>query len=141
MKVFLGGTTNESTWRDTLIPLLQIDYFNPVVDIWNHKHQVKELLERKKCDYLLYVITPKMAGCYSIAEVTEDCIKQPRKTILCVLQDDEGFFSEGEKKSLKAVEQLVEKNGAQIFSNLNDVAKYLNSKKESNVTKIARFLK
>jgi len=31
-KVFLGGTCNESTWRDELIPMLEIDYFNPVVD-------------------------------------------------------------------------------------------------------------
>ncbi|WP_235906015.1 nucleoside 2-deoxyribosyltransferase domain-containing protein [Ginsengibacter hankyongi] len=27
-KVFLGGTCNGSTWRDTLIKDLQIDYFS-----------------------------------------------------------------------------------------------------------------
>lgn len=35
MKVFLGGTCNNSIWRDVLIPLLTdngINYFNPVVD-------------------------------------------------------------------------------------------------------------
>ena len=31
MKVFLGGTCAESKWREKLIPLLQCDYFNPVV--------------------------------------------------------------------------------------------------------------
>jgi hypothetical protein len=31
-KVFLGGTCAETTWRDDLIPKLQIDYFNPVVE-------------------------------------------------------------------------------------------------------------
>ena len=33
-KVFLGGTCNESTWRNELIPLLEnagVEYFNPVV--------------------------------------------------------------------------------------------------------------
>lgn len=30
-KVFLGGTCNGSIWREKLIPLLKIDYFNPVV--------------------------------------------------------------------------------------------------------------
>ena len=35
MKVFLGGTCNESKWRDDLIKLLKIDYFNPVVKDWN----------------------------------------------------------------------------------------------------------
>lgn len=31
-KVFLGGTCNESTWRDKIIPELLIDYFNPIVE-------------------------------------------------------------------------------------------------------------
>ena len=34
-KVFLGGTCNESTWRDELMPLLKnegVEYFNPVVE-------------------------------------------------------------------------------------------------------------
>jgi len=34
-RVFLGGTCNNSKWRDVLIPRLKIDYFNPVVDDWN----------------------------------------------------------------------------------------------------------
>lgn len=34
MKVFLGGTCNGSKWREELIPLLQVGYFNPVVDEW-----------------------------------------------------------------------------------------------------------
>ena len=33
-KVFLGGTCAETTWREELIDLIQIDYFNPVVDDW-----------------------------------------------------------------------------------------------------------
>lgn len=32
LKFFLGGTTNNTNWRDKLIPKLKIDYFNPVVD-------------------------------------------------------------------------------------------------------------
>ena len=42
VKVFLGGTCNNSTWRDTLIPLLKIDYFNPVVDDWTPECQEQE---------------------------------------------------------------------------------------------------
>jgi len=37
MRVFLGGTCNKSTWRQRLIKLLKIDYFNPVVDDWNEE--------------------------------------------------------------------------------------------------------
>lgn len=38
MKVFLGGTCNESTWREKLIPMLKIDYFNPVVKDWKSEN-------------------------------------------------------------------------------------------------------
>ena len=36
-KVFLGGTCNESLWRDKLIKKLEIDYFNPIVKDWTPK--------------------------------------------------------------------------------------------------------
>ena len=54
-KVFLGGTCNESKWRDKLIPMLKIDYFNPVVDDWNEDAYQEELKQRKECDYCLYI--------------------------------------------------------------------------------------
>jgi len=69
-KVFLGGTCNESTWRDELIPNLTIEYFNPILPKgvkWTDVHYEKEIKERKEADYNLYVITPKMTGVYSIA--------------------------------------------------------------------------
>lgn len=30
--IFLGGTCNNSTWRDELIPKLTNKYYNPVVE-------------------------------------------------------------------------------------------------------------
>ena len=49
-KVFLGGTCAESTWREKLIPLLKINYFNPVVDDWTEECYKEELRQR----YLKY---------------------------------------------------------------------------------------
>ena len=49
-KVFLGGTCNESTWRDELIQMLKIDYFDPVVDDWNERAQREEIKQRETCD-------------------------------------------------------------------------------------------
>ena len=69
MKVFLGGTCNQSRWRDELIPQLKIDYFNPIVPTWTEEAYEQELVERATCDYCLYVITPRAKGFYSIAEV------------------------------------------------------------------------
>ena len=121
MKVFLGGTCNESTWREELIPLLNIDYFNPVVEDWT-----EEIRQRKECDYVLYTITPKMTGVYSIAEVIDDSNKRPEKTILCILlRDDNKSFPEAQLKSLYYVIEMVRNNGGKMFGSLIEVADYL----------------
>ena len=49
-KVFLGGTCNNSTWRDELIPQLKIDYFNPVVE--TKRYMAKEATLNLESIYL-----------------------------------------------------------------------------------------
>ena len=144
-KVFLGGTCNESTWRDKLIKMLEIDYFNPVVDDWTEECYQEELRQREICDYCLYVITPRMTGVYSIAEVVDDSNKRPEKTIFCILEYDLSDYKtkiEGDKKvrryvetfkpeqlkSLDKVGVMVEKNGGKYFKSLSEVAEFLNNK-------------
>lgn len=169
-KVFLGGTCNESTWRDFLIKQLQIDYFNPVVDDWTEDCMIEERKQREICDFVLYTITPKMTGVYSIAEVVDDSNKRPEKTVFCLLEHETATmtcthavdgntheigkgstgathsvvnlnnhycgnglplcevqsFTFGQMKSLNQVGKMVERNGGKYFSNLNEVANYLN---------------
>lgn len=139
-KVFLGGwgTCNESQWRDTLIPLLKIDYFNPVVEDWTEECMAEERRQRKECDFCLYVITPLMTGVYSIAEVIDDSNKRPDKTIFCFVNTDfvdaineygvlRKTFDYGQIKSLDQVGKMVERNGGKYFRSLIDVADYLNN--------------
>lgn len=126
-EVFLGGTTNNSNWREDLIPKLNIAYFNPVVKIWDEEAQKNEISKRKTCDYVLYVITPKMEGAYSVSEVTDDSNKRPEKTLFCVLEKDEDKeWSKHQIKSLNMVKSLVKDNGANVFDTLDEVAKFLN---------------
>ncbi len=128
-KVFLGGTCNESKWREKLIGLLTIEYFNPVVDDWTPDCMKEEVIQREKCDYCLYVITPKMTGVYSIAEVVDDSNKRPSKTIFCFLdKDEEVVFTDGQRRSLGAVAKMVELNGGKFCHDLMDIALYLNRK-------------
>ncbi len=128
MKVFLGGTCNESTWREQLKPMLEIDYFDPVVPDWTPEAQQEELRQRESCDFVLYTITPRMTGVYSIAEVVEDSNKRPQRTILCVLdQDDRKRWTEGQHRSIRAVERMAMNNGVIVFHALTDVAHYLNA--------------
>lgn len=101
MRVFLGGTCNESTWRDDLIPLLLCDYFNPVVDDWTPECQAEEIRQRETCDFVLYTLTPRMTGVYSVAEVVDDSNKRPGRTLFCYLADDgERHFAEGQLRSM-----------------------------------------
>lgn len=126
-RVFLGGTCNDSTWRETLKPLLKIEFFDPVVKDWNEEAYKRELHERETCDYCLYVITPKMTGVYSIAEVVDDSNKRPEKTVFCVVAEKEdNEFSKSQSKSLDAVKKMVKNNGGNVFDTLEDVANFLN---------------
>ncbi len=128
MKVFLGGTCNESTWRDDLISMLKIDYFNPVVEDWTPECMEEERRQREECDYCVYVITPKMTGTYAIAEVVDDSNKRPEKTIFSILlQDGLSSFTEAQSKSLGQVGAMIERNGG-LFCGFSEIARFLNKK-------------
>ena len=127
-KVALLGTCNGSKWRDLVIPRLTIDYFNPVVTDWNEEAQKREEEEKASADVRLYVITSKMTGVYSIAEVVDDSNKYPQKTVLVVANDIDGpEFTEFQVKSLQATMKLVKVNGAKVFNNIDVAITYLNS--------------
>ncbi len=131
MKVFLGGTTNESTWRETLIRLLTVDHFNPVVDDWTPDCMAEEIQQRELCDICLYVITPKITGVYAIAEVVDDSNKRPSKTVLVLLrQDGDTRFTEAQWQSLGAVKSMVQSNGAVVLDSLERAAIYLNNRRK-----------
>lgn len=129
-EIFLGGTCNGDKWRECLIPMLEIPFFNPVVKNWTEKDAKREIEKRKTCDWLLYVITPAMEGVLSIAEVVEDSIKRSNKTIFCIDdRDDDGKeFTKAQLKSLEAVKKMVKENGAHVCESLFDVAKLVNNK-------------
>ena len=128
-KVFLGGTCNESKWRDELIGKMKlntpnIQYFNPVVEDWTPECQAIEIDEKaNKCDIHLYVITNKMKGVFSIAEAIESVFNKDKKTIFCVLDNyaDDGEFPDFQLKSLKAVGDMVVRNGGTYVTTLDEV--------------------
>lgn len=130
LRVFLGGTCNGSTWRETLIPMLVrqgFDYFDPVVPDWTPECKAVEIQERETCDVCLYVLTPKMTGVYSVAEVVDDSNKRPRRTVLCVLsRDGEDSWTESQVRSIQSVADLVKRNHAAVVYNLESVVEHLN---------------
>ena len=135
MKIFLGGTCNNSLWREELIPDLKMDYFNPIVPVWTDEAYRQELLERENCDICLYVITPKAEGFYSIAEVADDSNKRPKKTVLCLLTEDDGQqWQPHQFKSLQKVGKLVAENGAFYCEGMDALKKYLRTKEGAMAT-------
>lgn len=88
---------------------------------------ITELEERRTSDYCLYVLTPKMTGVYSVAEVVDDSNKRPDKTLMVVLRNDESeSFSDFQWQSLGAVKTLVEENGGRVFDDLKSAAICMN---------------
>ena len=126
-RVFLGGTCNGSTWRDSLIKMVQMDMFNPVVEEWTPECQEIEKIEKEeKCNIHLYVITNEMTGVFSIAEAVDSVHNDKVRTILHVIPDG---FDDHQKKSLSAVVDLINLRGgiAYMDSDLERTAKTLNT--------------
>lgn len=109
-KVFLGGTCSTSTWRDKLIPLLQLDFFNPVVENWTPDCiEIENKEKEEHCNIHLYVITKEMKGVYSIAEMVQSSLDKTKTTIVQIIPDG---FDPAQLKSLEAVVKLLHKNRA-----------------------------
>ena len=127
-KVFLGGTCAESTWRDELTKILDIndiDYFNPVVKEWNSECiEIENDEKQNHCNIHLYVITKEMVGVYSIAEVIESAMTHNKITVLHVIPEG---FGEQALHSLKAVVNMVLNHGdvAYVDDDLNRTAENL----------------
>lgn len=126
-RIFLGGTCGKSTWRNQLISKIKVNYFNPLVENWTEECQAIEEDEKtNKCDVHFYCITKEMFGVYSIAEVVDSANQKSKTTILQVIPDG---FDEHQIKSLKAVCDLIKRNGGIAFmdSDLDRSANLLNS--------------
>lgn len=137
-KVFLGGTCNSSTWRDVLIPMLSIGHFNPVVPDRTPECMAEELRQREQCDILLYTLTPAMVGFTSVAEAVEDSIKRPHKTVLCLL----GPWPDKHTQKCAALlaEQVERNTGRKVFTDLGELAEYLNAWVPADAGQVDAFL-
>jgi len=133
-KVFLGGTCAESTWRDELIKILSIEYFNPVVKNWTEECQEYEEIQKELyCNIHLYVITSQMIGAFSIAEAIESAMTKNKITIFHVLPEG---FNEHQIKSFEAIAKMIRNHGgyAHISDCLSDTSVILNYKIPNNYT-------
>ena len=118
MRIFFGGTCNNSTWRNVLIPALEkrnLEFFNPVVKNWNEEaRRIENDIKGRSDTVQLFVITSHMTGVFSIAEVVDASNKCPDRTVFMI---DFIGFDDSEKMSLRAVQGIVKSNGAKSTDN------------------------
>lgn len=130
--VFLGGTTNKTSWRDKLIPMLTVGYFNPIVPDWTPEDTQREHQAKATAPVSLYVVTPKQHGLYvgvEIGAASVSMLSQPnRKLVIVFLNDDDGVtFSEHQLASNVAIIDLLRSNPyIEFFSTLEETADFLN---------------
>ena len=104
MKVFLGGTCGKSKWRAKAEEMLEIEYFNPVVNDWDEDAQERERQAKDASDIHLYVITKDMRGVFSIAEAIHSAHTDGKMVIFHIVPDG---FDIGQLKSLRAVSKMI----------------------------------
>ena len=68
-----------------------------------------------------------MSCVFSIAEAIESVFNKDKKTIFCVLDDFDGEFPDFQVKSLKAVGEMVKRNGGNYVTSLDEVVEILNN--------------
>jgi len=120
-KVFLGGTRNNTTWREKVIDGIEgyIDYYNPIVEDWTPECKAEEDRQKdEECNIHVYVITSAMTGVYSIAEIIDSVYNVDKKTFMCVIHEG---FEDGQLKSLDAVGEIVKKKGGVFLTNIDDL--------------------
>lgn len=126
--VFLGGTTGGPDWREAVLKLgLDMDYFNPKVEVWTDQSKELEDIAKKNATLQLYVITPWAEGHYSIAELTEASVNNPAAAIVCYLDELDGkTWTEHQRASNQAVIELVRKYGVKVATTLKEVVEHIN---------------
>ena len=119
-KVFLGGSCGDTTWRTDLIPHLEqknIDYFNPVVEDWNDEAFKKEQEEKAYAATLLFVLSPRTANVYSIAEMV-NLIRDERRVIVVFVENDgDKSIDPFSKVAFSNIQKDMEKFKNAIFAN------------------------
>ncbi len=142
INIFLGGTCNKSSWRKLLIEKLDLEriaVFNPEVDDWNDEAKRNEIWHRENDDLCIYVITPKMIGFKSLAEIAEDGYKRSEKTILCIFEEANIKFSNFQKIEILLIRTLISNNNIVTLYNLDDLAEYINSFKKAEINILNRI--
>lgn len=138
LTVFLGGTCGSSTWRNKLISQLNdnIEAFNPIVENWTPECQKLEDYHKSHDDINLFVITPETNSPYSLFEIGAEATKNPKRTIVCFLDNENGTTFDGQQaKVVKKITKDLKQMCVSVYNNLDELGNDLNRIAEVVVNK------
>ncbi|QBJ02940.1 putative nucleoside 2-deoxyribosyltransferase [Pseudomonas phage Psa21] len=125
-EVFLGGTCAGPDYRELLIPLLKVPYFNPVMADWKPEDAAREDRAKEEASANVFVITPAAIGMYSVAELTELAIVSD-KPLFVMFMEVEGYqWNEHQLKSNQQIKKLLSKYNSLVFEDLMQMAEAIN---------------
>lgn len=124
--VFLGGTSTGPDWRKDLIGLLNVNYFNPLVEEWTEEDAKKENEAKANATMQAYCITPHAIGSYSVAELTSAAILNGERAVVLFMDTEDNQFDEHQQKSNEQIKALVAKHEGKVVDSLEEMAKYIN---------------
>lgn len=117
-KVYVGGVSNESEWKNRIVRLIEKNNMIPIVKDYSCGDLLYSLEERELCDYCIYIITPLTPKIPTLSELMDASSKRPSTTMLCVLEEDGEYeFNNKMKISLEVIKEIVEFNGVKILDN------------------------
>lgn len=134
IKIFLGGTCEGYDWRKVLEERFEyvefVELFNPIVENWTPECVENENNYKANADINLFVITPFMQGCYSVAEAVDESNKHPERTVFVVInkansKNEIRRFTSKMEKSLRVTGEMIERNGGKFFTTLDEVIDFI----------------
>ena len=90
------------------------------------KSQAIEDEHKANDDVVLFVLTPESRSIYSWVEVSLAAALDPKRTVVCIIPERAG--SSHEIKAITKAAKDIQGLGVPVFSNLEDLAKHLNSR-------------
>ena len=144
--VWLGGTCgseNSWDWRKELIAKLPecVSYYDPFLrpwetdEEWDAKHQEMEVIAKASSTMHVYVLTSDMAGCFSIAEITDAIYRNGYENICVAIIDYKNSFPINTKKSLNACAALWKSLGVTILDTIDEVSSWIVSVNHDGIFK------
>ena len=126
LKVYLDGTAGKSTWREEFAG--KLGEFVDVYDIAKlDQTDDKNTKQKNNDEVILYTVTPEENISKNLFEMGKLVGTMPDKTILCILNGENGFVFNREQYD--ALSEVVnEVNGKMpVFYNLDELSNFLNT--------------